>query len=158
LMSYIARQGEITGADGPLSNTLERQQAFVERLIDELSQRAAEVYPTATHCSTTSTEELRRFFRNSVGPVLTALEDIERDAEQRVGGVLVTVCNSGLVRIPIKRACGHFELRPMHWTGHEQHRANGFIPSTVACSQCDSRGRLPQPHFKSLEDARVAAR
>jgi hypothetical protein len=63
-----------------------------------------------------------------------------------------------LTRIPVRHACGHFELRLTRWNGEAQNIAQGFIQSGSDCTQCSPQGRPISPHYATLADAQAATR
>lgn len=72
-------------------------------------------------------------------------------------GVRVTQVGEPLSRIPIRHACGHFELRMTRWNGESANIAQGFIQAGSECTQCAPLGRPIGPNYDTLEAAQEAS-
>ena len=82
-----------------------------------------------------------------------------------MGQYITTVTELGarLSRIPIRHACGHFEMRLTRWnewnpnTTQDPPHPDGFLRAGSECSSCSPQGREIKPHFDTLAEAKASA-
>lgn len=76
---------------------------------------------------------------------------------------MVTRVGSALQYIPVRHACGHFEIRMARWnafdprTSKDPANADGFLRSESPCTECAPQGRPVGPHHDTLEAAQADA-
>lgn len=77
--------------------------------------------------------------------------------------VSVTRIGAPLQYIPVRHACGHFELRYTRWNGFDPRttqdppNADGFLKAGSPCTQCAPQGRPVDQNYPTLEAAQAAA-
>lgn len=59
--------------------------------------------------------------------------------------------------IPVRHACGDFEIRLMRWYGGQTDRDRGYADAQSPCSTCSPQGRPQQVRFSTLAAAQTAA-
>jgi hypothetical protein len=59
--------------------------------------------------------------------------------------------------IPVRHACGDFEVRLMRWYGGQADRDQGFVDAGSPCTQCAPQGRSINPNYPTLDAVTAAA-